>query len=73
MNNMSPLMLPYTLRLTPETLDALLRMANRLGCTPGEVLAKGLTLLDVAIDAEAQGKAIGVAAPDNLEVQVVNL
>jgi predicted transcriptional regulator len=60
--------------LSPSLDRVLEDLATRMGTTKAEVLRKGIALVEVAADAKAAGKKIGVAdRADQLTREIVGL
>jgi len=66
-------MVTETMTLSPEADVRAEQLAAELGITKGDVFAWGLTLLDLAVEAEKEGKSIGVIEPDGRVERVFDL
>ncbi len=53
-----------SLDVTPELNDLLDTLTKKMGSTKSEVLRKAIALIDVAVDANQQGKKLMIADPD---------
>lgn len=61
-----------TLDLSPEALDLLTRLMEQTKDTPEDFFRKAFALYKAALDAHAEGKAVGVApSPEALETEFV--
>ncbi len=65
--------LNFDLALSEKTNAKLDRMAREIGITKDEVFARAFGLLELAIDAEKQGKHLAIVDPDNSIEEVISL
>lgn len=62
------------LEITPALDAKLNELAGKIGGTPGDVLSRAIALMDVAVEANRQGKRIGIADDDQpLAAEIVGI
>lgn len=63
-----------SMTMSPETFDTLTRLADLTGQGLDDVVSKAFLLYKVAVEAQREGKAVGIApTPDSLETEFVGL